>query len=114
MSDSTGMVYRSRVLAEFTDQYGDKRIVHKTKGSRLSLKRMGSTVPHVLNRLVAERIGLRIRSVREARGLSMAQLCIRAGLASATPKQRMYEIEKGVRREAARMAGSGESQWLTL
>lgn len=98
-----GVFTRGHVEARVVDQYGDERVIHRVKGSRLSVKRHGNTPAHALNRAAAVLIGMRIRELRLERSLSMAQLCKRAGLASATPKQRMYEIEMGTRKEGVRI-----------
>lgn len=98
-----GTFSRGHIAAKVIDQFGDERIVHRVKGRRLSVKRAGNTPAHALNRAVAVALGRRIRQAREAAGMSLADLCIRAGLASATPKQRMYEIERGHRREGMRL-----------
>lgn len=98
-----GVFSRGHIEARVVDQFGDERVVHRTKGNRLSVKREGNTPAHALNRAVAVALGQRIRQAREAAGMSLSDLCIRAGLASATPKQRMYEIERGHRREGMRL-----------
>jgi DNA-binding Xre family transcriptional regulator len=98
-----GIVSKNRVLVEFEDQYGDVRVIHRKKGSRLSVKRLGDTPVHALNRAAAVLIGYKIREVRTRKSMSLADLCIKAGLASATPKQRMHEIEVGKRQEGMRL-----------
>jgi transcriptional regulator with XRE-family HTH domain len=40
--------------------------------------------------------------LRLAQGLTLEELCLRAGLVSATPKSRMWEIENGTRKEGLR------------
>lgn len=51
MSDvGVGVLRKGHVLVDFVDQYGDKRTIHKTKGTRLSVKRQGNTPVHALNR----------------------------------------------------------------
>ena len=98
-----GVFSRGHIEAKVVDQFGDERVVHRVKGRRLSVKRQGNTPVHALNRAVAVALGHRIRQAREAAGLSLAELCERAGLASASPKQRMYEIERGHRRDGMRL-----------
>ena len=92
------------MVVEFTDKYGEKRIIHRPKGSPLRVKRTGNTPGLAMNRVVAELIGRRIRELRQARGWSLSMLCKRAGLAAADGqhKHRMYEIEVGARQEGLR------------
>lgn len=87
---------RTEVVAEYVDKYGDTRVIHKGRHG-LRKKRTRSTPAMALNNVIGELIGEKIRDARIARGMSMEELCVRSGLSTATPKSRMWEIEKGVR-----------------
>jgi|HubBroStandDraft_1064217.scaffolds.fasta_scaffold09816_5 hypothetical protein len=108
MSDTTenyGILRRGETVVKFTDQYGDQRIIHRLKDRRLSVKRQGNTPAHALNRAAAVLLGSRIKQCRIAAGLTMEELCVRAGLAAAPGqgKMRIYEIENAKRREGVRI-----------
>lgn len=90
------------IVAEFENRFGEKRVIHQTRHG-LKVKRQGSTVVHKLNRTAAPLVGQRIKAARLAAGLTLAELCEKAGLASATPKSRMWEIENNVRKEGMRL-----------
>lgn len=90
------------VVATFTDRYGTERKVHATRHG-LTVKREAQTVALKLNQQIAGMIGTNIREARIARGWSLEELCIKAGLASATPKNRMWEIENSIRKEGIRL-----------
>lgn len=95
----------NEVVAEFVDQYGDKRIVHRSKRShrQLQLKNNESTVSLTMNRIAGVEIGRRIRAHREAADMTLEDLCQRAGLAAnASPKARMWEIENSIRQQGVR------------
>ena len=100
-----GEMRRGHLVVEFEDQYGDKRVIHRTKGSRLSVKRMGNTPSHAMNRAAAVLIGQRIKSLRTAANLTMEDLCRLAGLAAAPGqgKMRIYALENATRQEAMRV-----------
>ena len=105
MSGLIGEMRRGHLVVEFEDQYGDKRIIHRTKGSRLSVKRMGNTPSHAMNRAAAVLIGQRIKSLRKAANLTMDDLCRLAGLSAAPGqgKARVYALENATRQEAMRI-----------
>lgn len=90
------MLSNKNVVAEFKDRFGDKRVIHRNKNG-LAVRRENGTVALRLNKVVAALIGAKIRSLREAQGYTLEQLCVKAGLATTTPKSRMWEIENGVR-----------------
>lgn len=90
------------VVATFADKYGEVKQIHATRHG-LKVARGKSTVVLKLNGAIAPLIGLNIRRERLAQKMTLEQLCRKAGLASATPKSRMYEIEKGSRGEGIRM-----------
>lgn len=86
----------------FVDRMGQKRAIRKTRYG-LQIQRMRSTVPIALNRVVGPLVGQRIRQVRRSKRMSLETLCVRAGLISATPKSRMWEIENSIRKEGLRL-----------
>ncbi len=91
-------------VASFTDKYGDTRRIYQ-QGARGALKRERNedTVSHKLSRAASAIIGANIKARRIAAGLSLEELCIKAGLRSETPKNRMWEIENAIRRTGTRM-----------
>lgn len=105
VKENLGTVRRGEVHVEFTDQYGDTRVIHRLKGSKLAIKRNGNTPAHAMNRAAAVLIGQKIRAARLAAGLSLEELCQRAGLAAppGAGKMRMYEIEKNIRQTGMRI-----------
>jgi DNA-binding XRE family transcriptional regulator len=93
--------YSQGKVAEYRDRYGDVREIHKTRHGLVTV-RNSSTVPMELNGAVGHLVGLRIRAARIEAGLSMSQLCRRAGIVTTFPKQRMHEIENGSRKYGIR------------
>lgn len=85
-------------VGEFEDKYGDKRTIHRANGGVLRVANKRQTPVLALNRAAAPLIGENIRRLREQRGMTLEELCIKAGLASVYPKARMWEIEKGTRK----------------
>jgi DNA-binding Xre family transcriptional regulator len=79
-------------LASFDNKYGEKKIIHITR-SGLRVKNNSSTVVLELNKKVAELTAIKIKTRRLELNLSLEELCSKAGIASATPKSRMWEIE---------------------
>ena len=92
----------AKIVAEYTDRYGDTRKIHQTRHG-LKVKRENTTVALQLNQLIGIGIGQNIKRTREQRGMTLEQLCVKAGLASATPKSRMWEIENSIRKEGIRL-----------
>ena len=90
------------LVAHFTDRYGTERIVHHTRHG-LMVKRATVTVALALNQPISLYIGQRIKEERLAAGLTLEELCLRAGLAAAVPKARMWEIENSIRQQGLRM-----------
>lgn len=90
-------------IAEFEDKYGDRKIIHKPKGRSLRVWKDSETPALLMNRAVAVLLGNRIKAARERAGLTMEELGLRAGLASATPKQYVWGIENAVRGEGVRL-----------
>jgi DNA-binding XRE family transcriptional regulator len=91
------------LMVPFTDKYGRERTIHKKADGGLAVKRLRQTPALALNQVAGRLVGNRIREARCAAGLTMEELCVKAGLSSATPKQRMWEIEKGTRKEGVRL-----------
>ena len=91
------------VVGEFTDRYGQTRIIHRNRSTRLAVARQRTTATIQLNRVAGVLIGQRIKRARLRRGFTLEQLCTRAGIVSATPKSRMWEIENSVRQEGIRL-----------
>lgn len=80
-----------KIIAEFMDEFEEKRVIHKTRHGTLRMKRFRETVGQSLSKAVGDIAGRNIKRVRKERGLSLVELARRAGL---TPtKQRMKEIE---------------------
>lgn len=99
------MTMKRRKIAEFTDQYGDTRVIHKDKKRGLSVARDRVTPTLAFNRTAAVKMGQRIRERRVAAGMTMADLCVKAGLVAGASreKHRIWEIERGVRVQAVRI-----------
>jgi len=97
------MPRENSVVTVFKDRYGDERTIHRDKKGELKVARQGVTVVHSLMPILAVQIGKRIRDRRIAAGMSLEDLCIRAGLASATPKSRMWEIENAIRQQGVKL-----------
>lgn len=79
-------------LAEFEDRYGDSRVIHRKPNGVLAVARQRATVSHALGKWIGQYVGRRIREERLARGFTMDEVMIRAGLLGG--KSRMYEIEQ--------------------
>jgi hypothetical protein len=94
---------KQETLIPFVDRYGEKRTIHRDPHGRLAVKREKKTLALHLNQVIAGMIGARIKARRQALGMTLADLCLKAGLASMTPKTRMWEIENSIRREGVRL-----------
>lgn len=105
MSEPSGVLRRGHTVVEFTDQFGDARVIHRLKGQRLAVKRQGNTPAHAFNRAAAVIIGKNVKEQRIKAKMTMDELCRRSGLAAAPGqgKQRIYEIENCLRREGVRI-----------
>lgn len=93
--DSENIVSRGFTHVDFVDQYGDTRTIYRQSGDALRIKKKTDTISHVLNRIVAEITGDRIKARRVAMGLTLDELLAKAGLAAGAGqgKARMHEIE---------------------
>ena len=85
-----------KIIVEFEDKYGERRVVHRDKRGRMMLKRIKRSVSLVLNPVVARMVGSKIRAARRAKDMGPTELLYRAGLVAAVgcEKHRIYEIEK--------------------
>src|SRR3990167_4320971 len=90
------------VVATFADKFGETRVIHATR-TGLHIQRRHSTVVLTLTPIVGRCLGANIRALREARGLTLAQLCRKSGLVAVVPKSRMWEIENNTRKQAIRL-----------
>jgi hypothetical protein len=81
-----------------TDRYGDQVKIRKTRrGYQVERDRLTPSL--VLTKEVGVIVGQRVKTLRQERGWTLAELCIRADIRSTTPKNRMWEIENSIRRE---------------
>lgn len=88
-------------LASFENRYGEKKIIHITR-SGLRVKNNRSTVVIELNRKIAVMMGVNIKKRRLELGLTLEDVCIKAGLSSTTPKSRIWEIENSQAKQGLR------------
>lgn len=86
----------ANVVANFKDKYGETRQIHHTRHG-LKVKRKGITVQHAFTKVISEYIGAKIKEKRIELGMTLEDLCVMSGLASSTPKSRMWEIENVIR-----------------
>ena len=92
----------NHAVATFVDKYGDEREIHKTRHG-LKLRRNRQTIISKLNPLISKAVGRKIRERRIERGMTLEDLCLKAGLQSVTPKNRMWEIENSIRQHGTRL-----------
>lgn len=90
------------VIGQYIDQYGDQRTIHRHKAARtIHVKHQRVTPVMAMNKVIGPEIGNRIREARIAAGMTLEELCLRAGLiANAAPKARMWEIENCIRQQS--------------
>lgn len=85
--------------AVFVDKLGEERVVRQVRPGRWQVKQpSGQTVSQALSTSVGRFVGQRIRERRQKRGMSLAELAMRAGLVCASKRQaaaRMKDIELG-------------------
>jgi len=105
-ADCFDATYRPKnVIAEFVNELGETRIIHRPKGRNvgsLRILKQSDSAAHRLNRAAAVLIGERIRAARIAKGFGLAALAERAGLKGNPAKVYMFSIEKAARREGIR------------
>lgn len=91
------------VVAEYTDKYGDVRVIHKTRAGMKTLQKR-DTVTKVLARAIGPALGQNIKKARLEAGLSLKQLAEMSGIVCTPgPKQRIHEIESGGRQHGIRL-----------
>ena len=99
-------VYQPKnVVAEFVNELGERRIIHRPKGKSAGSLRIlnPSNSPALrLNRAAAKLIGARIREARLAAGMTLEELGTRAGLKGNPVKNYVFAIERGARQEGIR------------
>lgn len=99
-----GVRYTPRnVVATYTDDYGEERIIHAPKGRALRVAKNSETPVNRMNRAAAILIGRRIRQQRLSRGMTMQELGERAGLRNANQKSYVNSLEKATRQEGMRL-----------
>jgi DNA-binding XRE family transcriptional regulator len=88
---------------EFTDRYGDTRVIHHNQSANgpLRVKRTSVTPALALNGVVAKRLGENVRALRVERGYTQLELAERAGLRGG--KQTMWQIENALRGMGVRL-----------
>lgn len=94
---------------EFTDKYGDARVIRRGPEVRhggWALKKTRLTPAQTINSAVSALIGARVKELRLQRGYTLEELCTRAGIVSATPKERMWEIENMAARNGSLRLGT--------
>lgn len=94
---------KGQIVATFTNKYGEEQKLRQVGKRKIQVAKNTDTVSHKLNRVAATMIGAKIKERRIAAGMTLEVLCTRAGLISATPKSRMWEIENAIRQEGCRM-----------
>ncbi len=83
------------------NRMGEPRTIHKTPNG-LRFKREAKTPILALNGEIGRLCGDRIKALRLERRMTLEELCVRAGIVSGTPKERMWEIESGARQGGLR------------
>lgn len=87
----------ANIVASFEDKYGETRLIHANRHG-LCVKRRTDTPCQILSKAISGYVGERVRELRNARGMTAEELCLRAGLCTGgTAKHRIYEIEKNKR-----------------
>jgi hypothetical protein len=86
-----------RPIAEFVDTYGDRQIIHRPRGNRISIFKGGDTPALRMNRACSVLIGQRVKLKRTSLKMTQRQLCLAAGLVNVNPKQYIHAIENATR-----------------
>jgi hypothetical protein len=104
--------YSPRVLPDeipFVDNFGEERVIHQNlgrkNGRRLQVKRQRVTAALALNKGIGVLIGEKIHLERIKRGWTLVELARKSGMGEYGDfylKQRMWDAEKGSRKEAMR------------
>ena len=87
-------VRRRPVMAEFTDRFGEKQVVHRGTNGTLSIRRTSPTVVLAMTKSVGAFVGRRINEERLKAGVTMPDLAERAGLKGG--KQAVYHVEQSL------------------
>lgn len=82
----------SKFVCDYTDQYGDKRTIHKTRHG-LAKKRPRSTPIIAMSNACAILLGRNIKNARQRTGMTMKQLGDSAGFIDVQVKNRIWSIE---------------------
>lgn len=98
-----GIFRRGKFYAEALDEMGEVRVIHRTTGGKLAVKREGNTAVHALNRASSILIAANIKKARLASGMRLEELGTKAGLVGNPMKVRMWEIENCTRDQGVRM-----------
>lgn len=80
-------------VAEFTDEYGDKQVIHRPQGRKLSVFKGLDTPALRLNRALAILMGAKIKARRIELGLTLKEVAYRSGMQTVSPKQYIHRIE---------------------
>lgn len=89
-----GVEYRPHApVAEFVDDYGEKQIIHRPRGRRLSVFKGLDTPALRLNRAIASLLGKNLKARRLELGLSLKEVAYRAGMQTVSPKQYIHRME---------------------
>lgn len=89
------------VIATFADRYGEERKIRRTQGRKLHVMNEANTPSRQMSKVASKLIGIRIRELRQAAGLTLLALIDRAGLTGG--RQRMWEIENALRGQGAKL-----------
>lgn len=92
----------STPVAEFTDKYGETKIIHRDKNG-LRVKRECKTPILRFNQAISRQVGAKVKARRIACGMTLEQLATKCGITSGHPKNRMWEIENALRGQGMRM-----------
>jgi hypothetical protein len=80
-------------LAEFENRFGEKKTIVTRRGRRtMAVQRDSVTVTSALGKVIAKKLGKSVNKARMAAGMTMDDLCDKAGLIGG--KQRIYSIEQ--------------------
>lgn len=81
-------------VAEFVNEYDERRVIHRRPNGQMHVKRMKSGVSQDLGRVVSMFVGQRVREERQKLKLTLESLARRSGMSPS--KMRMRDIEKAM------------------
>lgn len=81
----------SDLVAEFTDEFGEPREVHRYRNGVLRVKQKGETVRKALDAALVEIVATRLRAVRLEKGMTMVELARRANIPGG--KHQVHKLE---------------------